>query len=404
MAADIPSRYRSAAEHCFDEEQADAIIKTVASSRSDFRLTVVSFPTDEHDNVRQSIATPFRRAPENDASTGLGNLARLPAELLHEVLPRMDMASLFALRQANLSSRRAVDSLPQYRRVASHGLDVFCALLRTRLAAHVSLLEFYDVLCTKDCAICGRKLAEFVSLLAWGRCCFACLHKDVPEVRVQALASAQRQFGLTAAEAGQLRSFKTLPGTYSMDETEDNARTIVVSALQAEMLPKPHPHQQPSPPPGLHLPSVGSGFRIPAQDAQGVAQARNSRFRFMAACALPHYDARTGRAEHGVACAGCCRLALQEPPVLENAVIKWAYEAYERVYSREGLLEHFRWCKWAQDKWSWLNGVERPVWTLPLPEGRLNGKSAVLQIAVRAREMAEFLEGYHRMMAVVLSP
>ena len=248
MAADIPSRYRSAAEYCFDEEQADAIIKTVASSRSDFRLTVVSFPPDEHDNVRQSIATPFRRAPENDASTGLGNLARLPPKLLHEVLPRMDMASLFALWQANLSSRRAVDSLPQYQRVTSHGLDVLCALLRTRLAAHVSLLDFYDVLCTKGCAVCGRKLAEFVSLLAWGRCCFTCLHKGVPEVRVQALASAQRQFGLTAAEAGQLRSFKTLPGTYSMDETEDNARTTVVSALQVEMLPKSHPRQQPSPP------------------------------------------------------------------------------------------------------------------------------------------------------------
>lgn len=411
MASDIPPRYRSATEYCFNEEQVDSIIETVASPRDDFRLTGISFPSSEHDNVRQSIATPFLRAPENDVSTGLGNLARLPVEILHEVLPHMDIGSLFALRQANLSSRRAVDSLPQYQRVISHGLDVFCALLRTRIAAHVSLLDFYDVLCTKACAVCGHELAEFVSLLAWGRCCFSCLHKGAPEVKVQALVSARSQFGLTPADAGQLRSFKTLPGTYSMDETDDKARTTVVSAHQAEMLSKgwsrpqrqPDPRQQPPLQQGLYLPSVGSGIRIPTQDAASVEKARDTRFRFMAACSLPSYDKRTGQAEIGVSCAGCCRLAIREPPVLENATIKWAYEAYERVYSREGLLQHFRWCRAAQAEWSWLNGVERPVWATPLPSWRLNGKSTVLKIAVRGRDMAEFLEGYHQMTAVVSS-
>ncbi|KAK3903999.1 hypothetical protein C8A05DRAFT_42874 [Staphylotrichum tortipilum] len=357
MAADIPPRYRSTTEYCFSEEQADAIVDVVASKRSDFRLAVISFPPGEHDTIRQSIATPFRRAAENDASTGLGNLSHLPLEILQELLPHMDMTSLFTLRQANLSSRRAVDSLPQYRAVTSHGLDVFCALLRTRLAADVSLLDFYDALCSKACALCGGEFAEFVLLLAWGRCCFSCFYKDVPEARVQALDSVRSQFSLTTTEAGQLRSFETLPGTYSMDATEDEVRTTVVPARQVETLFRGRPRllyqrRQPPPQPGwpiLHLPS----------------RARSARLRFMAACALPHYDKRTGQTEYGVACAACCQLAVQEPPVSLAATSKWAYEAYERVYSRLGFLEHFRWCRRAQDEWTWANEGGRAKLAIP---------------------------------------
>jgi hypothetical protein len=49
-----------------------------------------------------------------------------------------------------------VDSLNRYQRVVSHGLNLFCALLQTRIAIDVTLLDFYQALCTKTCTLCGE--------------------------------------------------------------------------------------------------------------------------------------------------------------------------------------------------------------------------------------------------------
>jgi hypothetical protein len=65
---------------------------------------------------------------------GLGSLDQLPLELLHETLFYLDMHSLFSFRQTSLRSRQTVDSIKQYQMVVSHGLNLFCALLRTRVA------------------------------------------------------------------------------------------------------------------------------------------------------------------------------------------------------------------------------------------------------------------------------
>lgn len=198
----MPRGYRSVTEYRFREEQADAIIRVAAYHRKDYCRSVIWFSPREHVSIHPSIATPFRRAP----STGLGSLDRLPLELLHDILLRLDMYSLFNLRQANLSSRQTVDSLKQYQMVVSHGLNLFCALLRTRLATGVSLFDFYYALCTKACTFCGE-FGGFISLLTWNRCCFNCLQGAL-ETRVQPLAAIRKQFHLTKTELGQLRSLR----------------------------------------------------------------------------------------------------------------------------------------------------------------------------------------------------
>ncbi|KAI0838872.1 hypothetical protein F5Y06DRAFT_34142 [Hypoxylon sp. FL0890] len=338
MTAPMPRGYRSVTEYRFREEQADAIVRATAYHRKDFGRSVIWFSPREHVGIRLSIATPFQRT----SNTGLGSLDRLPLELLHDVLLRLDMHSLFNFRQTNLRSRQMVDSLKQYQAVVSHGLNLFCALLRTRLALGVSLFDFYYALCTKACTLCGE-FGGFISLLTWNRCCFKCL-QGAPETQVQSLAAVRKQFHLTKAELDQLRSFKTLPGIYSMEESVYKSRVTVVSVHQAILVSGRQPHA--------------------LAQAQPANSGRNQKFNFMGSCALPYYDRRTGRVEHGMSCAGC-QLAL-EKYIIGSRGEKWASEARDKVYAQDGFLKHFRWCEQAQLLWrSSGEGNNRPT---ELPE------------------------------------
>ena len=342
-AALVPRGYRSVTEYRFREEQADAIIRVTTYHRKDYSRSVIWFPPREHAGVRLSIATPFQRT----SSTGLGSLNRLPLQLLHDVLLRLDMHSLFKFRQTNLRSRHMVDSLNQYQVVVSHGLNLLCALLRTRLATSISLFDFYHALCTKACALCGE-FGGFISLPTWNRCCFKCLQGAL-ETQVQSLASVRKQFHLTKAKLTQLRSFKTLPGIYSMMESVYKSRVTVVSVHQAILASGQQPHA--------------------LVQVQVANLGRNQKYNFMGSCALPYYDRRTGEVEHGMSCAGC-QLAL-EKDIIGSRGEDWAFEARDKVYARDGFLKHFRWCEQAQLLWRLSDeGNKRPA---ELPEAARRG-------------------------------
>ncbi|KAF5573789.1 cyclin f-box [Fusarium pseudoanthophilum] len=330
--------YRSATEYSFNEEHTDAIVRTAAYHRKDFALSMIWFSSSEHINIFQSIATPFQRA----SNLGLGCLDRLPLELLHDMLVRLDVHSLFKFRQTNRGSRQAVDSLKQYQIVVLHGLNLFCALLRTRLAPEISLLDFYDALCLKPCSL-GGEFGGFMSLLTWVRCCFKCL-KEAPETQVQTLSAARKEFRLTKAESAQLRSFKTLPGIYSMEESVYKSRFTIVSLHQASLISRRQSQT--------------------TMQSQSERSQRSKKLNFLGSCALPHYDKVTGNVEHGMSCAGC-QLAL-EKDIIGARGEKWAFEARDKVYARDGLLEHFKWCEQAQLLWkSSCEGRNKPA---ELPE------------------------------------
>jgi hypothetical protein len=310
------------------------------------------FPPKVHVGIRPSIATPFQRIP----TTGLGFLDRLPLEILQLLWLWLDMRSLFKLRQVNLRARETVDALQQYQLVVSHGLNLFCALLRTRLATGVSLSDFHDALCTKSCALCGE-FAGFMSALTWTRCCFRCLEK-APETEVQALGTVRRKFHLTTkGQIAQLKSFKTLPGTYwvdsgCVDESVRKRRNTLVSAHQARLV-------------------FGQQAHTPVQEQATNWTRRTSVFRYMAACALDYHDRTTGRVEHGISCAGCQH-------AWEVGLLSWDARMFismvrKTVYSRDDFLDHFRWCKEAQLLWESSDGGKRQPPQFPLFEwpGRL---------------------------------
>lgn len=158
MASPMPRGYYSTTEYQVKEEKADVIIQTVTYHRRHFPRAVIWFSPREHTDVRPSLSTPFQRTSK------LGSLDQLPTELLHDIIYRLDMPSLLKFRQTNLRSRQTVDAINKYQVIVSHGLNLFCALLRTRLAADVSLLDLYDALCTKACSICSES-GGFIPLL-----------------------------------------------------------------------------------------------------------------------------------------------------------------------------------------------------------------------------------------------
>lgn len=243
---------------------------------------------------------------------------------MQEILLYLDMQSLFNLRQASLRSRQTVDSLHQYQRVVSHGLNVFCALLRTRLAVDVSLSNFYQALCTKACGTCGG-FGGFVSLLAWHRCCAACV-RGALESQLQPLATIQKEFHFTEAEVGELKMFKTLPGIYTRAQSVRTSRVEVASVYQAGVAAGSTPE--------VFVQVTMWGFR--------------PQFNFAGACALPYYDRPTDTVEDGVSCAGCY-LAFHKFSMVGQ---RWAAAARDMVYARDSFLDHFRWCKQAQILWT----------------------------------------------------
>ncbi|KAL7799809.1 hypothetical protein V8C37DRAFT_365537 [Trichoderma ceciliae] len=316
----------------FQREQDDAIIRTTGYHRRDYGLSAVYVSPSDHTTVQSSILTACIVS-----KTNLGAFDQLPVELLFQTLRHMDMQSLFNLRQVNLRARQAIDTLKEYKAVVSLGLTAYCALLRMKLASHVTLLDFYRVLCSKNCAFCG-KFGGFVFLPAWIRCCFECIQED-PETRMVTVAEVRRLFRLSRAELSQQRSFQTLPGIYTtglyaMEKSYQRNRVKLVPYFPA-------------------MKEFGDRLET------GVARPQHQPFwdpihNFMASCELPYYDPRTQVVEHGISCAGCERTATaqavgQAAPTATDDRLD--FRPWDKVFSRENFLKHFKICAQARMLW-----------------------------------------------------
>ncbi|KAL4797020.1 hypothetical protein BDV19DRAFT_62981 [Aspergillus venezuelensis] len=163
-----------------------------------------------------------------------------------------------------------------------------------------------------------------MSLTAWKRCCFECLHVSA-ETQVRTLHSVSKQLRLSKTESRKLRSFKSLPGTYSWERSSQKTRLTLASFHQAS--------------------SICERETDTSRLANLLCLDRKRKLNSMGSCALPYYDMKTGSVEGGISCAGCLF-------AFENEIIpwtaKWAIDARDKVYARDGFLEHFRWCEQAQ--------------------------------------------------------
>ncbi|KAI1736285.1 hypothetical protein F4680DRAFT_263273 [Xylaria scruposa] len=330
--------------HFRNMEQANNIVNRLAFYNNDFRYSVVWYPGDKFLGVWDGMTYTFSR-PSNET---LGpKLGRLPMDVLCMILENIDIKSLITFRQLNLKARHIVNSIPhgKYQRVFEHAYILLRALFQTQteLATKVSLIDLDTALCTMACAICGE-FSGFISILTWKRCCFSCLQR-APELRMESLTEAKRDFGLTRSQSRQLNLFHALPGKYTLEgRGHTGYKHAIVSVHQAAII-----SGRPPPP-------------LPVWE-------QYSKDNYMASCPLPFYDRHSNSriVESGLSCLGCNFAYSQNKEVstIEKRVTA------ERLYTTDGFLRHFRRCEQAQGLWEMIEaGMELP----PYPRAiRLKG-------------------------------
>ncbi|KAI0437024.1 hypothetical protein F4803DRAFT_566384 [Xylaria telfairii] len=317
----ISPELRSAQEYRFPEDQANNIVDMLTYYNKDPRFSTISFSIREFRGDWHWMTESF----SSTSNATLGYLERLiPSNVLFVVLENLDLYSLFRFRQASRRSRDIVGSIPhrRYQRVFAHSYVLLRALFKSGLATEVSLLDVDTALCTEPCVVCGE-FSGFISIPLWKRCCRFCLQR-APELRMHSRTSAVRNFGLTASQTKQLRQFRVFEGKYGRDGLKTNeGQYIIVSAYQASTISgRP-------PPPTLQRDEC---LRI--------------KFNFMACCPLPFCDGSSENpmAEHGFSCLGCYWAEKHHKTIASSDMI-------EKLYTKDGFLRHFRWCRQAQLLW-----------------------------------------------------
>lgn len=309
-------------------DKSDAIIRTCAYHYQDYDRAVIWFTPTTHSNSIVSVLPDLR-----DPTTSLGELDRLPLEIINQICLDLDIASIICFRQINLRARQVVNELHEYKIITTHALNPFCALLRTQTASRARLIDFYNLLCTQMCSVCNVRYGDLVYLPTWIRCCSHCLQSNDPKVAVATLARVQRFFRLSKGSIAKLPWLKTIPGQYTMEEKMYSRRIVVVPILSAWSAFNNRHVDIPTP--------LDMMIHLNAKEIDC----------FKACCALPSYNTQTRQIETGVSCSGC-QSALED--CLSTAInwdSNWAYNAREMVYSNSGFLEHFSWCRKAQDLW-----------------------------------------------------
>ncbi len=159
ITAPVP-RYYSKTAFAIPLDQVESIIRVTAYHRKDFDRAVIWFPPRTQSNSITSGVSAF-----HEPTTSLGELNRLPLELINDIFLQLDMKSILYLRQTNTRARHVIDTLHEYRIVSTHALNLFCVLLRTRTASRVRLLDFYHLLCTQTCSLCDTQYGDLSTYL-----------------------------------------------------------------------------------------------------------------------------------------------------------------------------------------------------------------------------------------------
>lgn len=110
-------------------------------------------------------------------ASSLGILDRLPAELLDEVLGRLDFQSAIRFSRVSFQGRDMLCSLPVFRDVIKHAPHALAALSQTKLLHLHSASELYNALRSERCVLCPE-YGAYLFLPACQRCCWHCLRSN----------------------------------------------------------------------------------------------------------------------------------------------------------------------------------------------------------------------------------
>ncbi|OTB18908.1 hypothetical protein K445DRAFT_19515 [Daldinia sp. EC12] len=306
-------------------EDEGRILRVCSHRLRDFEPAVIQSCPEKTRVVQESLQTPFETPPVS----GIGNLDRLPPELMLMVLYCLDLRSYFKFRQVNRSARVLLSSLREYKLVSKYGLECLRNLFRTRLGHAFTTVDLYRTLISPGCKLCGG-FGGFVFLFTLVRCCPACIQNS-PKLRVihmSALAKLARRSPKRLSRLLEVILWP-VPGLYSLSESPAIRPKRLLAEEQAVAT----------------LKSLGL---LSHDSIEAIARHHEyTNQRFMAATVLPWYDVDNAKIELGISCKGCW----PNPGIWRYQTQK-GREDQERIFSKRDFLSHFNHCAKARRLWT----------------------------------------------------
>lgn len=349
----------------------DGIFRIASYRRTIYQRLFTETSTGDSDGIRESMLRP-NRTP----TVGLGRLDILPNELLLCICELVDIKTLFRFRQVNLHAQETVSSMFMYRAVMEHALEAFYACLRTQLAPWYSIRDLFDVLCTRECVLCGS-FGNFIFLPTFTKCCFSCL-EVAPQLRVLRFASVLKAY--THLRRSRVRKsipvLKSIPGVYQGFSRKQPL--LLVSEIDI-------------------MKYLGDAYK--PEHSKPEMTYNMLILRHMATTAIPYFDKTSGDTESGVSCRGCqfseaerrgliteiadddgdAEISELEDFGLEDTDFEESgstdFEESNstdsgsgKVFTRDGFMKHFRRCRYAQAIWYLSKDGTSPVQLLDVLE------------------------------------
>ncbi|KAH7201041.1 hypothetical protein BKA60DRAFT_612391 [Fusarium oxysporum] len=269
-----------------------------------YKRTKYYFPTldPKAHEFSQEVRRLFSRCYKTQ-TPNLGVLARLPQDLLEEIVLHLDIDSFRRFRQ----------------RVLRYAPDALNALRRTDLSGYVSYSGVYTALTTSKCTFCGR-FGEFMFLPTAKRCCFECLRAS-PETALvnQACISRREQWkDLYTEHAEDLA--EALKSIDKMSKT----RGVLAKDLLAAYT------------------KVDKGLKEPGQS---LLKPGWLHYRLAASIIFPSLNPRTGKLQTGLSPPSLV------PATSQNVMFNLYFRARDRSYSEDEAALHFSQCLESQKLW-----------------------------------------------------
>lgn len=166
---------------------------------------------------------PQRALPQPQA--GLGQLNRLPAEILAQILLQLNIRSLLAFKQVNHKAVSFVDSLPRYSVIRKQCPDILRAAIGVRSDAF-SCNALYETLTAHRYATCSRS-GTYLYLITCKRVCWFCLIGNTDYLPVS-LTKAANLTGLPRKIVKQqLPHIYSIPGRYGALGRKSSSRRLL---------------------------------------------------------------------------------------------------------------------------------------------------------------------------------
>ncbi|KAB5533545.1 hypothetical protein GE09DRAFT_1291627 [Coniochaeta sp. 2T2.1] len=328
------------------ETEADKIIRVASFNRvdglvqvygHDFAPVIAGSSWDMADEKFDKLPEPKWGAP----TTGLGNLSKLPVELINGVLSNLSAKELMAFRRVNCHARQVVHENPHYDKVRTHAKAAFFMAFKCGLSNTFCFADLFRVLRTEHCEICGGAGA-YLYLFTLTRTCLRCLahHKDFRVVNLATFVTAAKKIDGGRVDKRtlerRLRVVHARPRGYCWRAFANGKRANNIwHRAEARLCRQSNLVDYKTAREALRL---YNGAVVPDTEKQ-------STLSFVAASILPLWDRGNAAPYHALSCKGCAQ-TLPEGVGLPDLTEKNA------EYTKAQFLVHFETCPKAQEVWA----------------------------------------------------